>query len=332
MKKITGPKRMDDIARLAGVSKPTVSRALQDSPLVSDETKQRIVEIARRHGYVVNRSAQNLRRRRTDTIALVIDFPHLPENRLSDPFHFELLANIANALSVRNQDVLLCSEQSAHAGGFEHLLSNKGVDGIIFLGQSGHHGEFRALAKTGVPFVVWGAHRADASYCIVGSDNLAGGRLVAQRFQSLGRKRPVVLGPPGHIEIEQRARGFKDAWKGAVETLAVPDLSFVASRDVMLARLDRKGPAPDALFAGSDTMAMGAIAAMHERGIAVPDACTVCGYDDSPSALHHAPPLTTVRQDTRLAGAILVERLMQSVQGSAAASVLLPTELVVRST
>ena len=323
---------MDDIARLAGVSKPTVSRALQDSPLVSDETKQKILDIAKRHGYVVNRSAQNLRRRRTDTIALVIDFPHLPENRLSDPFHFELLGNIANALAVRQQDVLLCSEQSAHQGGFEHLLSNKGVDGIIFLGQAGRHEEFRALAKAGVPFVVWGAHRSDASYCIVGSDNALGGRLAAQRFRGLKRKRAMFLGPRGHIEIEQRHRGFAEAWGGAVEELEVPDLSFIASRDAMLARLDSGKALPDALFAGSDTMAMGALAALRERDIDVPASCSVCGYDDSPSAVHHSPPLTTIRQDTRMAGAILVERLMQTIQGTSAASVLLPTDLIARAT
>lgn len=323
---------MDDIARLAGVSKPTVSRALQDSPLVADETKRRILEIARRQGYVVNRSAQNLRRRRTDTIAVVIDFPHLPENRLSDPFHFELLGNIANALAVRQQDVLLCSEQSAHHGGFEHMLSNKGVDGIIFLGQSGHHEEFRALAKAGVPFVVYGAHRAGANYCVIGSDNLLGGRLVAQRFRSLKRKRAMFLGPRGHTEIEQRHRGFVDGWGGAVEELEVADLSFVASRSAMLKRLVSGKPVPDALFAGSDTMAMGALASLREHGIDVPVACSVCGYDDSPSAIHHSPALTTIRQDTRVAGAILVERLMQAVQGTPATSILLPTDLIVRAT
>jgi DNA-binding LacI/PurR family transcriptional regulator len=332
VKRTTGPKRMDDIARLAGVSKPTVSRALQDSPLVSDETKRRIVDIARRHGYVVNRSAQNLRRRRTDTIAVVIDFPHLPEHRLSDPFHFEMLGNIANALSVRRQDILLCSEQSAHQGGFEHMAANKGVDGIVFIGQSGRHEEFRALAKVGVPFVVWGAHRTDANYCIVGSDNLLGGRLVAQRFRGLKRKRPMFIGPPGHIEIEQRGRGFSDAWEGPVEELAVPDLSFAAGHDAMLSRLASGKPAPDAVFAGCDTIALGALAALRERGIEVPEGCSVCGYDDSPSAIHHTPPLTTVRQDTRMAGAILVERIMQAIQGSPAPSVLLPTDLVVRAT
>ena len=322
---------MDDIARLAGVSKATVSRALQDSPLINDETKKRILEVARSHNYVVNRSAQNQRRRRTDTIGLVIDFPSLPEHRLSDPFHFELLGNIANALAARQQDVLWCSSESAHAGGFENLLANKGVDGIIFIGQSGRHDELCALAKAGVPFVVWGAHREDANYCVVGSDNLLGGRLVAQRFRKLKRKRPMFLGPKGHVEIDQRCNGFMQEWGAPIEQLEVADLSFMASRNAVFAWLDSGKPLPDALFAGSDTMAMGALAAMRERNIEVPAACSVCGYDDSPSAVHHSPSLTTVRQDTRLAGAVLVERLVQIIQGLPAASVLLPTDLIERA-
>src|SRR6185436_16040994 len=141
-----------------------------------------------------------------------------------------------------------------------------------------------------------------------------GGRLVAQRFRAMDRKRPVFLGPgPAHTEIEQRSRGFAEEWGSGVEKIEVPDLSFEASHDAVIARLESGRPAPDALFAGSDTMAMGALAALRERGIAVPDGCTVCGYDDSPSAMHHSPPLTTVRQDTRMAGAILVERLMQAI-------------------
>ncbi len=324
---------MDDIARLAGVSKPTVSRALRNSTLVTEETRERILKIARQHGYVVNRSAQNLRRQRTDTIAVVIDFPHLPEHRLSDPFHFELLANITNALHVRRNDLLLCSSKSDDDGGFEQLLPTKGVDGIIFLGQSGsHHEELVALAKTGVPFVAWGGQRAGEHYCIVGSDNRLGGRLVGERFRKLGRKRAAFLGPHGHLEMDLRRKGFADGWGAPIEEIEVPDLSFAASRNAVLARLDSRKPPPDALFAASDTMAMGAIAALRERAIKIPSACTLCGYDDSPSAIHHSPPLTTVRQDTRLAGAILVERLMQKIQGTPAPSVFLPTEIVVRAT
>ena len=189
-----------------------------------------------------------------------------------------------------------------------------------------------SLAKAGVPFVVWGAHRDDANYCVVGSDNLLGGRLVAQRFRKLKRNRPMFLGPKGHVEIEQRGQGFAQEWGSAVDQLEVADLSFIASRNAVLAWLDSGKALPDGLFAASDTMAMGALAAFREHNIEVPKACSVCGYDDSPSALHHSPALTTVRQDTRLAGAILVERLVQVIQGTPAASVLLPTELIDRAT
>jgi DNA-binding LacI/PurR family transcriptional regulator len=328
----SAPKKMSEIARLAGVSLTTVSRALQDSSLVSESTKRKIFHIVRKSGYVLNRNAQKLRRQRTDSVAVVIDFPNLPENRLSDPFHFELLANITNALSARNQDVLLCSERSAHKSGFEQLLSNKGVDGIIFLGQSGHHDEFRALVKCKVPFVVWGAHQIDAKYCVVGSDNALGGHLIAERFRSLHRKKPIFLGPRGHLEIEQRHKGFVESWGRAIEELVVPDLSFAASRAAMIDRLRSGKCEPDSIFAGSDTMAMGALAALREYGIDVPAKCNVCGYDDSPAAVHHSPALTTIKQESDIAGVILVELLMQLIEGVPTSSVVLPTALIVRET
>lgn len=326
----SGRQKMGDIARLAGVSTPTVSRALNDSPLVTEETKKKILEIARQQGYVVNRIAQNLRKRRTGTIAVVLDFPSMPEQRISDPFLFELLGNITNAVATRQQDVLLCSSQSAHSGGLAHMHTNKGVDGIIVVGQAARHEELRELARVGAAFVVWGASQADAPYCIVGSDNLDGGRQVAHRFKGMNRERPVFVGPVGHAEIDQRLQGFRAAFGQDIEQLQVPDFSFAASRDALLARLDSGSPPPDAVFAGSDTMAMGVLAALGERGIAVPAQCTVCGYDDNPGAAHQSPPLTTIRQDTRMAGAILVDRLMQVIEGARPASVRIPTELIVR--
>src|SRR5262249_17237249 len=156
----------------------------------------------------------------------------------------------------------------------------------------------------------------------VGSDNKLGGRLVGERFRSLGRKRVAFLGPRGnHLEMQMRRTGFAEGWDGKIEEIDVPDLSFAASRDAVLKRLESRPAGPGALFAGSDTMAVGAFAGLREHGIDVPSRCTVCGYDDSPSAIHHVPPLTTVRQDTRMAGAILVERLMQKIQGTPAPSV-----------
>ena len=332
MKNPKSPIGMADIARLAGVSRPTVSRALGDSPLVNQETKDRIKEIAQRHGFIINRSAQNLRRKQTNTVAVIIDFPALPEERISDPFHFELLGNISNALANHGQDILLCSTQSAHSVPLGQLMAHKGVDGIIFIGQSGAKGELKSLAEQGAPFVVWGAQTADAKYCVVGSDNPRGGQLVAKRFQSMGRKFALFIGPRGHEEIEMRLNGFADAWEGRFEKLAIHDLSFQSSREALKNWLDKSTMPPDAIFAGSDTMAMGALAALKDAGLAVPKDCTVCGYDDSPAAIYHSPALTTVKQDTAEAASLLVDRLMKQVEGNPQPGALLKTEIIIRDT
>ncbi len=332
MKNPKSPIGMADIARLAGVSRPTVSRALGDSPLVNQETKDRIKEIAQRHGFIINRSAQNLRRKQTNTVAVIIDFPALPQERISDPFHFELLGNISNALANHGQDILLCSTQSAHSVPLGQLMAHKGVDGIIFIGQSGQKEELAALAEQGAPFVVWGAQSTRIPYCVVGSDNHRGGQLVAERFEKLGRKSALFIGPRGHEEIEMRLNGFTKAWVGNFQELAVQDLSFQTSRDALGLWLGKNKRAPEAIFAGSDTMAMGALAALKEAGISVPDECTVCGYDDSPAAIYHTPALTTVKQDTAEAANLLVDRLMKQIEGEPQTGALLNTEIVVRGT
>lgn len=330
MNKDNRPIGMEDIARLAGVSRPTVSRALNDSPLVSDKTKERIREIARRHGFVINRSAQNLRLQRSNTIAVVIDFPALPEHRISDPFHFELLGSITNALAALGKDVLLCSLQENSAAGMEAQLLNRGVDGVIFVGQSDHHDQLQLLQGSGIHFVVWGAHLPDAKYCIVGSDNHLGGRLVGERFWEMGRNRALIISTRDDPEMNLRRAGFEAGWQGAVETLFVPDLSFETSRTQLAAHLFDKKQAPDAIFATSDTMALGALAALGDAGVSVPGACAVCGYDDSPLAAQNALPLTTVRQETRSGGQQLVDQLMIAIGGDVPTPVKLQTELIVR--
>jgi hypothetical protein len=98
---------MADIARLANVSKPTVSRVLNGSPLVTEATREHVMNIARQHGYAVNRNAQKLRQTRTNTVSVVLDFGSHRGGRIADPFVFELLAGVAEALSVRNVELML---------------------------------------------------------------------------------------------------------------------------------------------------------------------------------------------------------------------------------
>jgi DNA-binding LacI/PurR family transcriptional regulator len=326
---------MAEVAQLAGVSKQTVSRALRGSPLVVPETKERVVAIAREHGYIANRNAQRLRSKRSNTIAVAVDFASLAGHRLSDPFHFELLADVARALGIRDQDVLLCSPHIDEARAYETMLASKGADGIIFVGQGGRETYLRQLALTAAPFVVWGAVSDDSPYCTVGSDNLRGGWLVGKRFGEMGRRRILFVGASGHQEFEMRLQGMKSALQQftgttEIEHLATDDLSYdnsyLRTRNYFA---DLKKP-PDAIFAASDLIAIAVMAVVREAGLRVPADISIIGYNDIPFASHLTPSLTTVRQNTQQAGALLVEKLMQTLEGIRPKSVKLSAELVVR--
>lgn len=328
-------KTMADVARLAGVSKQTVSRALRGSTLVTSQTRDRVLAIAKEHSYIANRNAQRLRSKRTNTIAVAVDFASLAGHRLSDPFHFELLADVTRALGVRDQDVLLCSPRVDEERAYEQMLASKGADGIIFIGQGGREGYLRQLASSAAPFVVWGAVADHSPYCVVGSDNVRGGYLVGKRFCEIGRQRILFVGAAGHQEFDMRLEGLKAAvhefGRGiSIEHLATDDLSYDNSylrAHNYFAGLDRP---PDAIFAASDIIAVAVMAVVREKGLRIPTDISIIGYNDIPFASHLAPALTTVRQNTQQAGALLVERLMQALEGVKPRSIRLPTELVVR--
>jgi len=328
---------MDDIARLAKVSKPTVSRAFKDSPLVKPATKQRILSIARRHGYSVNRNAQKLRTNRTNTIAVVMRLPPHKGGSASAPFFFQLLNDVARGLWIRRQDLLLCSPDADDAYSYEIMISSKRADGIIFLGQGTGDEWLKDLARTDVPFVVWGAVDEQAPYCTVGSDNKRGGMLAGQRLAQLGRSRVLFVGNRSHPEMEQRRQGLASALQSArngatVIDLEIADFTFETSYSAMTAFLAGKGRNLNGVFAGSDTVAMGVVVALREANLEVPNDVSVIGFNDLPIAEHFQPPLTTIRQDTYQAGSLLVEKLFQLFDGGKPGSTRLPTELVIRQT
>lgn len=329
---------MGDIATLANVSKPTVSRALRDSPLVTAETKALILEIARKHGYAVNRNAQKLRDKRTNTIAVVADFKSFPGSRLADPFSFELLADVAQALSMRSQDLLLCAPTEESQETYQSILASRHADGIIFLGQGQRDPMLRQLAKTDATFVVWGAVAQDQPYCAIGGANFRGGELVGARFAETKRRRAVFIGGSDtHLEMKQRRMGFEKAFlakqaNASVAHVSVSDFTYESALAAMASYLESKGKneQPDAIFAASDTIAMAVYKALKDRGLQIPSDVSVIGYNDNPHANWCSPPLTTVRQDTRQAGALLVEQLMLMLEGRKPQSIMIPAELIVR--
>ncbi len=136
---------MHDIARLANVSMPTVSRVLSGSPLVTSDTRDRVLEVARAQGYAVNRNAQKLRNARTSTVAVMLDFGSHRHGAIGDPFIFELLAGVSEALSIRNQDLLLSPPGLDDARAFRDFFHARGADGFIVLGQGTRDAMLRSL-------------------------------------------------------------------------------------------------------------------------------------------------------------------------------------------
>ena len=326
---------MADIARLANVSKPTVSRVLSGGAAVTAEISERVRAVAAAQGYTVNRQARKLRQTRVNTIAVVLDFSSHRAGRIADPFIFELLAGVSEALSVRDQDLMLSPSGLNDARAHAELIQAQGADGFIFLGQGDREALFIELARTSVPFVVWGAADPAARYCTVGSDNRAGGRMAGEHFLSRGAKRWLFVGDTRHVEIRMRFEGLSEAASSdagiTIDRLAVEHMGYSSTHTAAAAWLASHTP-PDAVFAFSDTSAMAVLAAFREGGHVSPRDFALVGYNDIPPAAHFTPAITTIEQPTHLAGAILVEKLMQRIEGARASIAVLPTRLVVRET
>ena len=326
--------RLEDLARLAGVSITTVSRALNDSPAVNQQTKQAIWRLAREHDYPFRGYMPSGPTTAAATVAIVIPRPQGREARLSDPFTLELVAGLGEAARQRGCDFIVSHVAPTGPADLAELMATNRNNGLIFLGQSSLHAAFNVLAKTETRFAVWGAQLPKQAYCSVGSDNPLGGRRATLHLARLGRKRIVFLGDTEAPESMQRYQGYVAALTDSGLPLD-PKLSVTtsfeieaaeASVDALLARRVRF----DGIVAASDLIALGAIRALERGGLQVPGDVSVVGYDDVPFARYSRPALTTVRQDTALAGRLLLSKLLNADMGGELRSERLPTDLVVR--
>ena len=325
--------RLEDIAREAGVSISTVSRALNDSPAVNRRTKQAIWKIAREHDYDFRLSMPKGPIGAEATIAVVVPAPQARETRVADPFFLELLAGIAEAARDRNADLLISHLTPTSEEHIEYALATSRATGVIFIGQSSFHHTFNRLAKQDTRFVVWGADFRDSEYCTIGSDNLLGGERATSHLARLGRKRVLFLGDTEAPEMEQRHRGYRQALRKA-DLPFEEELTQSAHFDVHSAEsaarsvIDR-GIEFDGVFAASDLIAIGAMRALNRGGMSVPGDVSVVGYDNIPASRYVTPRLTTIDQDTGLAGRLLVSKLMDS-QGKVPMSDRTETSLLIR--
>ncbi|HYZ48397.1 MAG TPA: substrate-binding domain-containing protein [Sphingomonas sp.] len=322
---------LEDLARLAGVSVSTVSRALNDQPLISTRTKQKIWALARDQNYHFRPSMPSAPIGAEGAIVIVT--PHMRGRPLplSHPFFLELLANIGEAARARSCDLTVSHVAPASLEDLVVTTSTSRASGVIFLGQSMLHKEFNQLAETNARFVVWGAHIPGQRYRSIGSDNLLGGRRATLHLVRLGRKAILFLGG-SDPEALQRRQGYLEALKEAgleLDPKLVTPVEFeLESAEAAVGRLMRRGTKFDAIVATSDLIALGAIRALRRAGLSVPEDVSVVGYDDMLLSRLSTPALTTIRQDTVLAGRLLVSSILDF--GQDFSPDYLPTELIVR--
>ncbi|GAA0865567.1 LacI family DNA-binding transcriptional regulator [Sphingopyxis soli] len=327
-----------DIAYLAGVSQPTVSRALRGSKSVSAATRANIERIARELNYTVDKNASSLRSQRTHTLALLFFEDPTPDESMINPFFLSMLGSITRQCALRGYDLLI-SFQQMHSDWHVDYQDSHRSDGIILLGY-GDYQLYRAklehLVEMGTKFVRWGSVADDNIGLTVGSDNIGAGIQAGEHFLEIGRRRIAFLG-----DASDHAPEFKDRYMGLCRAMATSGIdanpglqvnavsSEESGYDAARALIDR-AIGFDAIFAASDLIAIGAMRALNEAGLALPRDVALIGFDDIPAASLTSPTLTTVMQDLKGAGALLVDALLRQIDGQPVERSILPTRLIRR--
>lgn len=327
-----------DIAYRAGVSQPTVSRALRGSKSVSLATRERIEAIARELNYSVDKNASSLRSQRSNTIALLFFEDPTPDGANINPFFLAMLGAITRASANRGLDLLISFQKMEDDWHVRYQDSHR-ADGLILLGYGDYTlytERLSQLVESDTLFVRWGSVGDDNIGATVGSDNFGAGREAGQHLLSLGRKRIAFLGQADehYPEFAERYRGLCDALTEAGQpcdaALQVDALSSEGDGRRAVEQLLRSGAEFDAVFAASDLIAIGAIHALNEAGKQVPGDIAVMGFDDIPAASLSSPPLTTIMQDLNAGGELLVESLIAQIENRELPSRTIPPRLVVR--
>ena len=321
-----------EVAESAGVSHATVSHVINNTRLVSQETRQRVLAAMDALNYRPNALARSLRQGKTNTLGLV-----LPDS--ANPFFAEISRSIEDEAFQKGYSVFLCNTEldTERELFYVDVLSKKQVDGIIFVAAGDQADSLDFLMRRKMPVVMIDRDVPNVAVDAVLTDNKLGGYLATRHLLELGHTRiACIAGPSSITPSAERIIGYRRALEEAGiaydERLILRGDYHAQSGMEITHSILRMDPRPTAIFALNDLMALGALRAAAEGGCAVPGDLAVVGYDDLDIARFTNPPLTTIAQPKKEVGARAVSMLVDRIsrKGDPPGRLVLPPELIIR--
>ena len=324
---------LETVARLAGVSRATVSRVVNGDTRVAERLRVAVDEAIQVLGFVPNAAARSLATRRTGSVALIMREP--ADFGVTDAYLSRMVVALSHALIDVDLQLVVLMAAGGETDARVAAYARSHVDGVFLISVHDSDELPSQLAEWGVPLVIGGrtSQRLPGATS-VDVDNVAGAGLAAHRLLERGRHRlGLITGPIDTCSSNDREAGFRRELEAAgvpLDHVAHGDWTAASGERAMRGLLD-EAPDLDGVFAASDLMAMGALHAAAQAGRRVPEDLAVVGFDDIDMAAHTAPPLTTVRQPSTPQARRMVEILVDKIAGKVTpASEVLDVELVGR--
>jgi len=327
---------IEQIATLAQSSRSTVSRVLNDHPNVRPAVRDRVLRVIKEQGYAPHAAARNLARRRTNVIGLIA--PSGTTDLFADPFFGLSIQGVVEASARAGYLVMLSMINPDIGRGLpERILHSQHFDGIIMLFSDIDNPIFPFLKQGKTPLVLCGSHPSFADWTSVDAQHREGAQRAVGHLVHLGHRRiATITGPLRDMAARERRDGYTQGLRDAQLPLAAElivegdwthERGYTAMQELLSV-----AARPTAVFVASDTMALGAIRAINDAGLRVPDDVALVSFDDLPLASYANPPLTTIRQPIAGGGATAVKLLIDRIEqrDTPITHVRLPTELVVR--
>jgi LacI family transcriptional regulator len=328
---------LEEIAKIAGVSRSTVSRVINDQPSVREPVRERVWQVIRETGYQPHAAARSLVTRRTRIVGVII--PEAVTTLLTDPFFLYLLSGITKACNSQGYQLML-SLFNGPAGPeemYRRVVGGGHLDGMVVASTRVDDPLIERLLDDGVPVVMVGRH-PDERVCYVDVDNVAGARMAVDHLARLGHRHiGTITGPLNMPSAADRLEGYRQAMEASrlpVDDALIVEGDFTEASGMAAARRLLSLPVT-AIFAASDIMAVGALKVIRESDLQVPTDVALVGFDDIPIAAALEPALTTVRQPIEkmgsMAAGLLLSLLASPPEGRPPAQkLILPAKLVVR--